>query len=158
MAEHKQHPTYNPGGRLSSSLMPSHMTASANPPVQTFDSRSPTCTTTWKCKGTLPCIVGIARYWGPLFPKSAWGILPTSNYTSDSVSGTKGKAWTLLCWNGAKQTLNLSVPCDFNHCKCTVTPPYSAILVNNGEDGKWLCQWTLFLISSRSEIMSQRTM
>jgi len=62
MAENKQHPTYNPRGGLVSSLMPSHMTASANPPVETFDPRSPTCTTTRKCKGSLPCLVGTALY------------------------------------------------------------------------------------------------
>jgi hypothetical protein len=46
MAEHKQHPTNNPGGQLSSSLMPSYMTSSANPPLETFDPRSLTYTTT----------------------------------------------------------------------------------------------------------------
>jgi hypothetical protein len=56
-----------------------------------------------------------------------------TTYISDNVSGTKGKAWTLLYRNGAKHTLNLSVPCDFNHCKCIVTPPYSITLVKWGQ-------------------------
>jgi len=41
MAEHKQHHTHNLGGGLSDSLMPSNMTASANPPVETFDPKHP---------------------------------------------------------------------------------------------------------------------